>query len=166
MKRLTVLLAALMALGVAAAPAFGNGYTYPSTNDANRAAGGPHVNVVDTDIGEVTLEFVNPKSYVVCFEYRTDGDTSQAIDSTNYNPAVDDLYPFFCMTNDTRQMTFTPDEYVEVRSTFGAERDWDFDWTAFAVGTRDDCKQGGWMDFGFENQGQCIRYANTGKDSR
>lgn len=31
---------------------------------------------------------------------------------------------------------------------------------------KDECKQGGWEDFGFRNQGQCIRYVNTGQDSR
>lgn len=31
---------------------------------------------------------------------------------------------------------------------------------------KDDCKNGGWEAFGFKNQGQCIRFANTGKDSR
>lgn len=30
----------------------------------------------------------------------------------------------------------------------------------------DDCKKGGWEDFGFRNQGQCIKFVNTGKDSR
>ena len=30
----------------------------------------------------------------------------------------------------------------------------------------DDCKNGGWEAFGFRNQGQCIRYVNTGQDSR
>jgi hypothetical protein len=30
----------------------------------------------------------------------------------------------------------------------------------------DDCKDGGWEDFGFRNQGQCIRFVNTGEDSR
>lgn len=28
------------------------------------------------------------------------------------------------------------------------------------------CKNGGWANFGFKNQGQCIRFVNTGKDSR
>jgi len=28
------------------------------------------------------------------------------------------------------------------------------------------CKKGGWADFGFKNQGQCVRYVKTGKDSR
>lgn len=31
---------------------------------------------------------------------------------------------------------------------------------------RDDCKQGGWVDYGFRNQGQCVRFVQTGKDSR
>jgi hypothetical protein len=30
----------------------------------------------------------------------------------------------------------------------------------------DDCRDGGWADFGFRNQGQCIRFVNTGQDSR
>ncbi len=32
--------------------------------------------------------------------------------------------------------------------------------------TSDDCKQGGWVDFGFRNQGQCVRFVETGTDSR
>jgi len=32
--------------------------------------------------------------------------------------------------------------------------------------TQDDCKDGGWMAFGFRNQGQCIAFVNTGHDSR
>lgn len=31
---------------------------------------------------------------------------------------------------------------------------------------KDTCKNGGWADFGFRNQGQCIRFVNTGQDSR
>lgn len=31
---------------------------------------------------------------------------------------------------------------------------------------QDQCKNGGWEAFGFSNQGQCIRYVNTGQDSR
>jgi hypothetical protein len=30
----------------------------------------------------------------------------------------------------------------------------------------DECKNGGWISFGFENQGRCIQFVNTGKDSR
>lgn len=32
--------------------------------------------------------------------------------------------------------------------------------------TIEDCQDGGWEQFDFRNQGQCIRYVNTGKDSR
>lgn len=32
--------------------------------------------------------------------------------------------------------------------------------------TKDDCKDGGWEDYGFKNQGQCIKFVNTEKDSR
>jgi hypothetical protein len=32
--------------------------------------------------------------------------------------------------------------------------------------TKQDCKDGGWEDFGFRNQEQCIRFVNTGEDSR
>lgn len=31
---------------------------------------------------------------------------------------------------------------------------------------QDDCKKGKWADFGFRNQGQCIRFVETGEDSR
>ena len=33
-------------------------------------------------------------------------------------------------------------------------------------GSKDECKDGGWEAFGFSNQGQCVRYIETGKDSR
>jgi len=32
--------------------------------------------------------------------------------------------------------------------------------------TIDDCKKGGWQNYGFRNQGQCIAFVNTGRDSR
>lgn len=32
--------------------------------------------------------------------------------------------------------------------------------------TKQMCKGGGYADFGFRNQGQCIRFVNTGQDSR
>jgi hypothetical protein len=31
---------------------------------------------------------------------------------------------------------------------------------------KNECKKGGWEDFGFKNQGQCVRFVETGKDSR
>jgi hypothetical protein len=34
------------------------------------------------------------------------------------------------------------------------------------VDEKDECRDGAWEDAGFQNQGQCIRFVNTGKDSR
>ncbi len=66
--------------------------------------------------------------------------------------------------------TFTANATVEVRLALGGERDWDFDWTTFYVvpspTTRADCTNGGWVTFEFANQGQCIKFVNTGQDSR
>lgn len=39
-------------------------------------------------------------------------------------------------------------------------------WHNGAPAGRDDCKDGGWQGFGFRNQGQCIKFVNTGMDSR
>lgn len=38
--------------------------------------------------------------------------------------------------------------------------------TGYLAITKNECKKGGWETFGFRNQGQCIRFVNTGKDSR
>jgi hypothetical protein len=32
--------------------------------------------------------------------------------------------------------------------------------------TKEDCKNGGWKNYGFKNQGQCIRFVETGQDNR
>ena len=47
-------------------------------------------------------------------------------------------------------------------------RSYDAFWHAGVVNpiTITDCQNGGWEAFGFRNQGQCIRYVNTGQDSR
>jgi hypothetical protein len=116
-------------------------YAFRSTNDDNRDGTnsyrpgviGPHVDLVSATMSSVTLDFIMPENYVACFEYRSDGDTSQVI-GTNYNTGITDgLYPYFCVTNTNRVETISADEYVEVRSVFGGERDWDFDWTRFDV---------------------------------
>lgn len=163
---LSVLMIAFAGVGIAQADHF----TFPSTNDDNRDAGWAHVNVVDTGIGEVTLEFVSTRNFYSCFEYRTDGDESQATGDPNYNSDAHDLYPFTCVKNSTEQITLEADEYAEVRMVFGAEGDERFDWTRFDVladaQEKSECKKGGWETYGFKNQGQCVRFVETGKDSR
>lgn len=150
--------------------------TTPSTNDINRTNGWAYVDVVTVGVGEIELKFTNERSFASCFEYRTDGDTSQVIASNggvNYNPAVTDgLYPFTCLNNNETTKLLEANEYVEVRMVFGAEADERFDWTRFDVlpapeaEMKSDCLDGGWEEFGFKNQGQCVRFIETGKDSR
>jgi hypothetical protein len=168
MRKLRMGAAVLLALGVMSGTAFADHWS--STNDANRTNGWAHVNQLDQGIGETTLQFVSTRPFYSCFEYRTDGDTSQATGAPNFNAHDSDLYPYVCVNNNTVEMTFEADEYVEVRMVFGAESDERFNWTRFDVlpdaQTKDDCKDGGWEAYGFKNQGQCIRFVETGKDSR
>jgi hypothetical protein len=172
MKRNILMVFAVVAvlLGVTSAPALA--YEYPSTNDANRAAGDPHVNLVGNDLGEVTLEFVNDHDYVAFFEYRIDGETPTSCSVPHPVVEADCIYPGVSVTSANSPVirTFQAEQTVEVRLALGAERDHDFDWVAFDVlpdaGAKADCKEGGWAEFGFRNQGQCIRFVNTGKDSR
>ena len=141
----SVALAAAVVL-VTASPAAA--YDFPSTNDANRDAGLPHVNLVSTGPGTVTLEFVNPTNSVAFFEYRIDGQTV----GTTPHPVVDGdvIHPGICVDGrnnppptgcftDSTEETFEGDSMVEVRLALGGERDWDFDWTSFAVGPDDEC---------------------------
>lgn len=137
----------------------------PSTNAANRTNGWAHVNVVTVDPGALTLEFISTRAFASCFEYRVDGEGPTSL--ANFNTEIHDgRWPFTCVNNSTAQITLRADNLVEVRMVFGAERDERFDWTRFEVATKEDCKNGGWVDFGFSNQGRCIQFAETGEDSR
>ena len=170
MKKLIIGAMFLLSFGVIATPAIASHFVFPSTNDQNRTAGWAHVDVVDVGIGEITLDFISTRAFASCFEMRSDGDTSEAIDTVNFNPDAHDLYPFLCVNNQTTRVTIDADQYVEIRSVFGAESDERFDWTSFDVlldaQTKDDCHDGGWEAFGFSNQGQCIRFVASGTDSR
>jgi hypothetical protein len=171
-RKMTRLLATLLAFGLMAGTALAavNAVT-PSTNDINRTNGWAHVNEV-AGVGSVDLEFVSTREFYSCFEYRTDGDLTQST-GDNYNTGITDgLYPYTCENNSSTELTLNASEYVEVRMVFGAETDERFDWTRFDVlpvpepGAKADCKSGGWETFGFRNQGQCVRFVETGKDSR
>jgi len=106
----------------------------PSTNDANRTLGWAYVDQLSMDVGETDLQFISTRAFYSCFEYRTDGDTSQKIGDTNYNTDITDgLYPYYCQNNNSRTETIAANEYVEVRMVFGAETDERFDWTRFDV---------------------------------
>src|SRR5690606_30130824 len=59
----------------------------PSTNALNEANGWAHVLLVgDARVGELDLNFVAPRNFASCFEYRVD--ESAPDESDNYNPAV------------------------------------------------------------------------------
>jgi hypothetical protein len=140
----------------------------PSTNDANADKGWAHVLYVSNDIGQVTLDFISTRSFASCFEYRVD-DVAPA-GTANYNADITDgLWAFYCVNNSTRTETISAQQYVDIRMVFGAERDERFDWTRFYVPTteysKETCKSS-WQSMGFRNQGQCVRYVETGKDSR
>lgn len=107
----------------------------PSTNEQNKAKGWAYVEQTSNSVGSTELTFNSTRNLFSCFEYRTDGDTSQVLaqnGGNNYNPAVTDgLYPYVCVSNETKTVTLNADSYVEVRMVFGAETDERFDWTRF-----------------------------------
>jgi len=110
---------------------------YPSTNDINRSNDWAHVNKVSADVNEgtITLDFVQARGFYSCFEYRTDGDTSQITGDPQWNPEIlDGLYSYYCLnTPSTRTETFSVSDYIEVRLSSGAEKDERFFWTKFEI---------------------------------
>jgi hypothetical protein len=191
MRKAGVLLSAMVlfaTMGTSALAAVND--VTPSTNDANRDLGWAHVDVLEAGADSMTLEFINESIHIACFEYRVDGDETAMIDDSHFNDAITDgLYPYSCLYNDRAIETLAVAEYVEVRLVFGDEPAERFDWTRFERAatdpgpepgpdaeplpepstdpdSKDQCKQGGWEDFGFRNQGQCVRFVETGKDGR
>lgn len=142
----------------------------PSTNDENRDNGWAHFNVIDLQVGEVTVEFVSTRNFPSCFEYRVDGEGPNSPD--NYNTEIHDgLWDFECVTDETIPMTITADELVEIRMVFGPEKDERFDWTPIEIPApptppvADDCKVGGYEGEGFSNQGRCIASINANENA-
>lgn len=144
-------------------------YDYPSTNDANRANGWPHVNLVAADFDSITLEFVNDTNSLAFFEVRIDG---EMLTSGTPHPVVTGDYIYSGVTVDGRgaaepvavEQQFEAAATVEVRLALGGERDWDFDWVTFEVNapeSKDECRNS-YADYGFKNVGLCIKYLQTG----
>ena len=167
------MLATLVALGVVAGPALAVvNSVFPSTNDANRALGWAHVDQVAVDDGMMTLSFVNTRGVrqLLRVSART-ATRPSGIGPTQFNRAVTDgLYPFGCVNNATQLRTVIAERFVEVRLAFGGETDERFDWTRFDLvvdpETKADCKDGGWEAYGFRNQGLCVAFVLTGRDTR
>lgn len=179
-KLLFIVLVAALAVSVGMVAA--QSWEPNSTNELNKnkevpgreGQDAPYVHQISVGVGEVTLEFVNNTNSLAFFEYRIDGVTV----GTTPHPVVtgDVIHPGVAVDGRgipepvTATQTFNASQTVEIRLALGGERDWDFDWVAFNVlpdaQTRADCMRGGWQDFGFRNQGLCIQFVNTGKDSR
>jgi len=155
-------------------PLFGTSAIFPSTNAQNVSFGWSHVLWVE--MAEVvperaTLNFNQPRGFLACFEYRID-DAPPLEGETNQNTLVDGLWPHVCVGGGEpleKTETFTAREHIDIRLAFGGESNERFDWTRFYVlslDNKDQCKNGQWQELGFRNQGQCIRFVETGKDSR
>lgn len=113
----------------------------PSTNALNFAKevpgrvgqAAPYVLFVGDAAGEVTLSFNNPAPGVAFFEYRIDG-VGATSGNAHWIPG-DFIHPGIGLEAGTLDVerTFRANGFVEIRLSLGGERDWDFDWTAFAV---------------------------------
>lgn len=166
-------------------PGNNGSYVYNSTNAFNEAMqtpgrvgqAAPHVIFSSVGVEQVTLTLKNPSAVLACFEWRIDGQVAYS-----ENPPVDHyllssfgsdekVYPFQCIGVGGADVskTFDATSTVDVRQAFGPEQDFMFDWTRFYVlslENKDQCRSGDWEALGFKNQGQCVRYVETGKDSR
>ena len=122
---------------------------FPSTNSENKINNHQYVEQTTTASGKVALKFVNPTNKAQYFEVRSDDAASTS--TGKYSPcrmgitplssscngkrylSADDLsYPSVAVAaNSTVNKTYAVSDNVAVRVTFGPERNWDFDWTAF-----------------------------------
>ena len=94
----------------------------------------PFVLFDSNDAGHVTLEFNNPSTVNAYFEYRIDGVVLTS-GTSHYFITGDYVYPWLSRSSGSTPLlqTFTASDMVEIRSAFGPENDWYFDWTAFSV---------------------------------
>jgi hypothetical protein len=160
-------------------PLTAGAHTFASTNALNETGDLPHVLFEAVGVEQVTLKFVNNTNSLAFFEVRIDG---EVLTSGSAHPVVlgDFIYPGgICVDGRATPAagcvagpelrTFSAGATVDIRLALGGERDWDFDWTRFYVlslANKDQCKSGDWEALGFANQGQCVRYVETGHDSR
>lgn len=118
-----------------------DGYTFPSTNELNKAQQAPghegqlvpYVELVEAGVGYVKLDFVGGYVGGAYFEYRIDG--VLVTSGTPHLVVIGDFeYPgVWVVANTTVQREISANIKVEVRLALGGERDWDFDWTTFEV---------------------------------
>jgi hypothetical protein len=115
-------------------PSFGTYCCGPaSTNENNYNNGWHYATLSDSGVGFVELDLVNPTGFSAYFEYRADGEASQYGNIYAHPTVAGDYYYYYIevTANSTLTQSFAANEYLEVRSAFGPERDYDFDWTRF-----------------------------------
>lgn len=119
--------------------------------------------------GKVTLRFVSNRPFASCFEYRIDNEPNTVVGAHPNAGITDGRWTATCQNNSSTELTLTAQAFVDVRHGYGAESDERFNWTRFYVlslDNKDQCKGGQWEAMGFKNQGQCVRFVETGRDSR
>lgn len=106
-----------------------------STNAANYASTTkPYVLFESNAAGKVTLHLHNPTNFSAWFEYRSDGETRTSGTAHYFIPG-EYVYDFLSVAKLSDLVrTFDAAQVVELRSAFGPENDWYFDWTAFDAG--------------------------------
>lgn len=93
----------------------------------------PFVLFNSSSAGSVTLDFYNFASGLAFFERRIDGIET----GTTAHPIVlgDTIHSGTSVASGSViTRTFLATSYVDIRLALGGERDWDFNWTRFAVG--------------------------------
>lgn len=150
----------------------------PASSAATQSGNYTDIQLVDAGPGEVTLEYINHTPYSYAFDHRADGEsgfTTQYSDITIHEGPCEGrkIGPSYNVTNvgpnSTTQVTVEAAHKVEAQVVLGPEQSYFTCWKTFypeQPEMKGDCKGGGWDDYHFRNQGQCIRYVNTGKDSR
>jgi len=128
-------------------------YVFNSTNALNKAQLvpgregqlAPYVDLVETGVGYVKLQFVNAYVGLHYFEYRIDGAVltsgePHAFLNVIHGDTTEFEYPGVCVQTTGAdcptgpiEMTINANEKVEVRLALGGENDWYFDWTEFDV---------------------------------
>jgi len=111
-----------------------NALNYDSNAPGRPGQAAPFVLFVSSAAGQVTLGFNNPSVADAYFEYRSDGEASQYSNVYTHPIVPGDFYYYYLMVGGNGgylEKTFDASQMVEIRSAFGPEQDWYFDWTAF-----------------------------------
>ncbi|MBA7566995.1 hypothetical protein ES708_08695 [subsurface metagenome] len=118
--------------------------TYDSgQNDINRAAGHPYIEWTIAG-NEITFDFVNPTTWLSCFDYRVDGEPGTRSDWADTiidegELAGQEIGPSYntvtVVAGATETVTVTAYEEVQVGSRLGGEQLCYLDWIIFEVPT-------------------------------